>query len=353
MSDPLEQTMQRLLADHCSPQVVAAAEGSWSAPLWERLEQSGFTTVGVPEDMGGSGGDIVDAATIVRLAARYAAPVPLAETILLAGWACEAAGLPLPAGPLTVAMDSPDAPLVATRTISGWTIRGTSRGVPWARTATRILAVAHAAGANNCIGALVDPAHCELSSGINLAGEPRDDVTFPDVVLSADAVGLFDGDPADVLRHRGALARALQIAGALEGTLELTIRYATERTQFGRPIGRFQAVQHQVALLAGEVAAVTAAADGAVRAVAGGYGNLAVAAAKIRAGMAAGTAARLAHQVHGAIGFTQEHPLHHLTRRLWAWREEYGSDEHWAMELGRVVALHGPEDIWALVTSTM
>ena len=58
----------------------------------------------------------------------------------------------------------------------------------------------------------------------------------------------------------------------------------------------------------------------------------------MRVGEAAGTGAAIAHQVHGAMGFTYEHTLHHATRRLWAWREEFGNETYWAMRLGRMVA---------------
>jgi alkylation response protein AidB-like acyl-CoA dehydrogenase len=78
---------------------------------------------------------------------------------------------------------------------------------------------------------------------------------------------------------------------------------------------------------------------------------LALAAAKIRAGEAAGAVAEIAHQVHGAIGFTEEHSLHYLTRRLWSWRDEFGHEGFWAAELGRRVAEAGPDQLWPLITA--
>ena len=78
-----------------------------------------------------------------------------------------------------------------------------------------------------------------------------------------------------------------------------------------------------------------------------------IAAAKIRAGDAVAVATRVAHQVHGAIGFTDEHRLHYATRRLWAWRGEYGSAAEWAAWLGRRVAARGADALWGDLTQPL
>jgi len=128
------------------------------------------------------------------------------------------------------------------------------------------------------------------------------------------------------------------------------VRYATERKQFGRPIGNFQAIQHNLAILAGHVAAAGSAAEWAFRAADRGEPAFEVAVAKVRAGEAAGIGAGIAHQAHGAIGFTYEHSLHHATRRLWAWREEFGNETHWATQLGHMVAARGADALWPFIT---
>jgi acyl-CoA dehydrogenase len=144
------------------------------------------------------------------------------------------------------------------------------------------------------------------------------------------------------------------MAGALEAILELAVRYANERVQFGRPIGRQQAIQQELARLAGmtaeagmaaEVAACAAAERGVEDA------TFEIAAAKVVVGDAADAGPRIAHQVHGAIGFTYEHALHFFTRRLWAWRGELGGTEEWARVLGRAAVAAGPDGLWPLVTS--
>ena len=164
--------------------------------------------------------------------------------------------------------------------------------------------------------------------------------------------GAADAGAAAELRARFALARAVQLAAALEQVLAWTVQYAGERQQFGRPLGKFQAIQMELAEMAGEVTAVTALTDAAVQAVERGSADLVLAraAAKVRAGAAVEVVARLAHQVHGAIGFTQEHKLHHLTRRLWAWRDEAGSELAWARVLAAGLLADGPDGLWPALT---
>ena len=143
------------------------------------------------------------------------------------------------------------------------------------------------------------------------------------------------------------------MAGALHTVAAMTTQYAEERKQFGRAIGRFQAIQQTLAVLAGQTASAGVAADIAADAVASWGEGLApaVAAAKIRCGEAAGAGAAIAHQVHGAIGFTQEHRLHHLTRRLWAWRDEFGREAEWAQLLGEHLAAAGAAGLWRAIAA--
>src|SRR3546814_15581816 len=102
--------------------------------------------------------------------------------------------------------------------------------------------------------------------------------------------------------------------------LELTILYAQERVQFGRPLCKFQAIQQHIAVIGCESAAMMMAAHYAFSCADSGSPELAIMAAKIKTGIAAGKIASLAHAVHGAIGFTHEHQLHHYSRRLWSWQ---------------------------------
>jgi acyl-CoA dehydrogenase len=183
----------------------------------------------------------------------------------------------------------------------------------------------------------------------NLAGEPRDTITV-DAVLTADAIAPAPIDRA-ALRAAGAAVRTVQIAGALARALEITVTYVQTRVQFGRPIGKFQAIQHNLAITAGQSAAALAAADMATDALAEELSPLLIGAAKARAGEAASIAAGLVHQSHGAIGFTQEYQLHPYTRRLWSWRDEFGNEAEWNAVVGRIALAAGGDGLWPTLTA--
>ncbi len=206
--------------------------------------------------------------------------------------------------------------------------------VPWGRAAE---AVATLSGAAVRLAGRDD---IRFEPGASLAGEPRD---LPIAIGEGRSAPLPNALSADLVRGVGALMRAAQMAGAMEAALGLATTYANDRVQFGRPIGKFQAIQQQLALLAEEAAAALVAVESAAISLAEGRqsAEFALAAAKIRAGEAAGTVAEIAHQVHGAIGFTEEHFLHNLTRRLWSWRDEFGDEAYWAGLLGRRIAAAG------------
>ena len=185
--------------------------------------------------------------------------------------------------------------------------------------------------------------------GTSVAKEPRDTLHFTGPIL---AIAPSPVDTA-LLRAYGAALRCQQIAGALTRITAMTTQYAQDRVQFGRPIGRFQAIQQNLAILAGQTAAAIAAADLAAEALSRppAEAMLAIAAAKARAGEAASIAPGIAHQVHGAIGFTVEHSLHFFTRRLWSWRDEFGKEGEWAALLGRHLAAQGADRLWAEITA--
>jgi len=321
----LLQTIDRVCVDRCTKAVREAAEaGTWPADLWNALDEVGVVRAALPESAGGVGIAFEEAMLVLRRTAYHALPVPLAET-MVAGRLLVAAGLQVPDGALTVALTGP----------------GLAMRVPWGGQTGHVVVVSE-----DEVGFVVGAKATAVEK--NLAGEPRatmklDDVTF---VEKAPLPGALDRAMAE-----GALARSVQMAGALERTLAYSLQYAGERVQFGRPIGKFQAVQHLLAVLAAQVAAASAAADAAVEASAEKPDAFAVAVAKSRVGEAAGRGAEIAHQVHGAMGFTREHSLHYSTRRLWAWRDEFGNETHWQSRLGREIAAKGADALWPLLTA--
>lgn len=333
-----------LLDDRCTQQVVAEAERTgWAGALWDVLAAGGYPWISVPEAAGGVGGSVAEACAVLEAAGRRAAPLPLAETGLLAGWLLARSGLPVPPGPVTTAAG---ADLVVRRGGRGAVVSGVLPRVPWAREAARVVALAH--DGDGPLVVSVEPARARIEPGANLAGEPRDDVHLDEVALDADAVaGAPDGVDAEALRRRGALSRAALIAGAAGRVLDLTVAYTSRREQFGRPVARFQAVAAQLVQLAEQAESVRMAARvAAVNAEDGEPAFLDVAAAKAVASEAAGRAAALAHQVTGAMGMTREYELGQLTRRLWSWRDEYGGERWWSTRLGASLAEAGADALW-------
>jgi acyl-CoA dehydrogenase len=342
----LSETVTRLFTDLVTKEAIEAAErGAWPERLWKALEEGGLTLPMLPEAQGGAGGTWLDAHVVVRAAGRHTAPVPLAETIA-ASWLLATAGLEVPLGPLTLAPVFRDDRLSLLRAAGGWRVNGTARRVPWGGAAGHVVLVAEANSMPMI--ALVAGGAAAVTPDRNLALEPRDTLAFDDAPVLAAAPARVGADDPMLF---GALVRSAQLAGALESVLAQSVRYATERRQFGRPIGNFQAIQHGLAVLAGHAAAAGIAAERAFAAAEAGDARFEVAAAKIRAGEAAGVCASLAHQVHGAIGFTYEHSLHFATRRLWSWRAEFGSESRWSAELGRTVVARGADGLWSDLTA--
>ena len=333
----LSDSVNRLLEDHATKQtIVAAEEGAWPQTLWDELVANGLTRVLVPEEMEGAGASWADAYVVLKAVGEHAAPVPLAETIV-AGWILARAGLPIPDGVITL--------LEGDLLLKEGRLSGIAKRVPWARNASYGVALVKSGWGVEAV--LVPLEYAQLKQDQNLAREPRDTLIFERVVVTETGwVEL----PANGLRLVGALARSVQMAGALDYLTKQSVAYANERTQFGKPIGKFQAIQQQLAVLSTQSAAAGIAAAHACAAADKGEAAFEIAVAKVRADDASSIATSIAHQVHGAIGFTYEHGLHFATRRLWSWRAEFGSGAEWADELGRAAMERGADELWPYVT---
>jgi len=324
-------------------------KGSWKAPLWKALTDAGLPLSWVAEECGGSGASLAEGFGVLSAAGRFAVAVPLAET-MLAGWLLSQAKISSPDGAMTVAPASPKDRVALN---PDGTLSGRARCIPFAKDSKHFAVLAGGAGSLSI--ALIDAAGCRIESNLNLAGDPSDTVTLSSVqpIAIKPAPKGFD---QNTLMLMGAVARSLQIAGALESMLEVSVRYSNERVAFEKKISKFQAVQHNLAKLAGESAAALAAATSAADAIANGKSFddeifLEAVSAKVRCSEAAEKGAAIAHQVHGAIGFTIEHILHRYTLRALAWRDDFGSESYWAVELGKMVAARGADELWPLVAS--
>ncbi len=337
----LRETADRLLADRLTPQDRArVAAGEWPDDLWAAIDEVGLPAAILPEEAGGFGVPVADALSLLTVAGSHALPLPLADT-MLAGLLLARAGIEVPAGPLAVAQGS------EVRFDHAGRATGHAWCVPWGRHARTIVVLADGPGGPVLVA--VPQAALTVEPGADIAGDPSDAVRFESVAAES-APAPFG---AAELRAAGAATRALMMAGALGAVSTMTAGYANERRQFGRAIGQFQAVQQNLAVLAGQAASAAAAAGLAAEALAAWGPALlpAVAAAKVRTGEAAGQASAIAHQVHGAIGFTAEHRLHHYTGRLQAWRDAFGREAEWAQVLGRHLIAAGPDGLWPAITA--
>src|SRR5258707_9788035 len=143
----LAETCTRLFTDHVTTAVLEGAEkGEWPAALWQALEENGLTLPQVPEARGGAGGSWNDAFVVLMASGRFAAPVPLAET-MLAGSILAEAGLDAPLGPMTVAPVHLDEGLTLARQGGGFALSGRATRVPWGARADHVVVVADAGGA--------------------------------------------------------------------------------------------------------------------------------------------------------------------------------------------------------------
>ena len=346
MSDNfVAETAARIFADLADPQDInKARDDGWKAALWQALADNGLTLAWVPEEQGGAGAELADGFAVLGVAGRYAVAVPLAET-LLAGWLLTRASLKSPEGAMSVAPARPGDTITLN---ADGTLSGRARAVPFAKEAQ------HLAVLDGPSVALVETKACRLSDGTNLASEASNTVTFDRVIPLA--VAPARGIDQTALMLMGCVVRSVQTAGALEAILDMTVRYANERVAFERPIAKFQAVQHNLARLAGEVSAAMTAAYSAADAIARADTFdeavfLEATAAKIRSAEAAQEGAAIAHQVHGAIGFTAEHILHRYTLRMLSWRDDFGNESYWAAALGNRIAARGADEFWPLVAA--
>lgn len=304
---------------------------SFDAVAWGHLQDAGLTRLGSTAD---SGGGPLEVAVVLRALARHGVTVPVAETDVLACWLADRAGLEIPPdGPLTVAIGE-----------------GTTFArVPYAGDAAAVLLARRTGDALSVT--VADPSTLSITKGHNAGGEPRDTVT-----ADLDPASFVTVDAADELIRRGAWARCVQVVGALDAAVEFSVAHTRDREQFGRPLSAFQAVQHTLAGMAGEVERARAAANLAVAAAAehgfdSAATDYAVTVAKVTLGRVTPAVVTAAHQLHGAIGVTIEHRLWLATQRARCWIDEFGDTALYARRLGRLAL--SADDPWDVVVGAV
>lgn len=318
---------ERLFAQTSPPDVIRRAEqGQPPTAAWQACEDAGFADALVLEDHGGAGLGLAEALPVVLAAGRHLCPYPIAHTLLARAWLSRAQR-PLASGSIALAPHG--------LSVDGGRIAGLS--VAWARSADYVLA---SIGGQTWLlpmrAARVEPngVHGSLDGGASWT--------------LGDAERIEDPAPLDTL---AAAAYAGLIAGAMDRVLAMTLEYANQRAQFGKPIGRFQAVQQQVSVMAEQVWAARMAAQLAFQGDDGLPRPRLAALGKARASQAVPQVADIAHAVHGAIGVTEECDLQLYTRRLREWRLAAGSEAHWQERLGSDAIASGADALTYLRTA--
>jgi acyl-CoA dehydrogenase len=354
MSDSMiEQSASRLFSQNVDKGLLEKSEtGEFPEALWQRAVESGFGIALASEDAGGIGESWAAAYPILRGIGYWQVPLPLAET-MIGAQLLSMAGIEVPEGPIAIVEQGLDNEIAASGSGDSLRLGGKASRVPWARHCRWLLV--SLAGGGIALVDLQERGSIEIEPHLNHARIPTDGLNFDNaraVTQAANPLPQLDR-PVWTL---GAVARSAMLVGALEWVLEQSVQYASDRIQFGKPIGKNQALQQQLALMAGDVAAARmaalVAATDAPSSTSPDCGStvFSAAVAKIRSGEAATRATSISHQVHGAIGFTYEHMLNFATRRLWSWREEFGSDAWWAERLGRAAIGAGSKGFWPGLT---
>lgn len=319
-NDLFADAARQVLADRCTPAAVRAIEaGGRTAPaataLWQQLEATGLADALLPEELGGAHLTLAQAFGVLEQCGAHVLPQPLGET-MVARALIAAADLARPAGSIALAY-----------------------GCLLADGSLRCAMVSAGAVADSVLVQACDGWH--LLPATSAQREPQ--------ALALDAA--LEWTPTQVraaprmaapaqLETVQAVVVAAQMAGALLAVFQRTLQYANERQQFGRPIGKFQAIQHQLAVMSEHVFAARMAAQIGCSGIALVPDRLRVAAAKARCSEAALAVSEAAHAIHGAIGFTEEYDLQLFTRRLHAWRQSAGSESYWHGVAGAALLEH-------------
>lgn len=314
------EAIENILRDQCTPAVVRAIErGGETTALWQAIAGAGFLDLLRPEGEGGASLALPDLYVVIKHFGHYAAPLPFAESI--AARALLAPGVHLPSGPLTLAhtlVRKPDGSLHAPM-------------VPFGMVSDHVLA---AEGGQLLLLACAS-ARRRIPTGI--AASQAATLVWADE-CAAEPIA---GDAAAFAPMAAAVYAAL-MAGAMVRVFDITLQYCNERSQFGRTLGKFQSIQHQLAVMAELVAVSGIAAEMAFQVDSRVPRLLPSAIAKARVSEAAPEMANMAHALHGAIGVTEEYDLHLFTRRLHEMRIAHGSDSYWNRIVGdKVLASAG------------
>lgn len=351
----LKSSAQELLSRECPLTLVRAMEEDsrgYTDELWRQIVGVGWTGLVFPEQYGGTGGFFLDLAVLLEEMGRALVPSPFFSTVVLGGLTVLDAGndaqkldiLPrICSGQLIMTLALTEATVTyepwgvetsAERQGDSYLLNGTKLFVPDAQAADLILVAARTSSATDPAQGItlfmvpVGSQGLSISPLNTISSDRQYEVTFGGVTVPADStLGPVDGGWPVVHRalQRAIVGKCAEMLGGADAVLEMTAEYVKQRTQFGRPIGSFQAVQHHCANMATDVeGSRNIAYQAAWRVAEGGPAEKEVSMAKAWISAAYERVCATAHQCHGAIGFTKEHDLQLYTRRAKVQELTYG-----------------------------
>ncbi|MFV9474001.1 acyl-CoA dehydrogenase family protein [Advenella sp. RU8] len=301
--------------------------------IWSEIAGSGFLDVMLPEEKGGAGLSLKEAGNLFKLEGYFNLPVPFASTLLARSW-LDGSGQTIPEGSVVIATMGVQ--------ISEGQGQIVINKLPFGHRAARFLVLAN----QSCYLLAQEKAvvhevyHAGLFASVSWRLEEA-------IELEVSAQALED------LRNLAALAALVPSVGAMERIFEMTLEYANQRQQFGRPLSKFQAIQHQISVLAEQVWAARMAAQIACNSNNHHPDPNLLAIAKYQVSFVSDQVADISHAVHGAIGITEEYALHFYTRRIREFKSEAGTQSYWAKRLGHHVLGQEGETVLSMLTGEL
>lgn len=362
----IQETARDFLEGACPSDHVREMEGDprgYSPELWREMAELGWMGAAFPEEHGGSGYGFLDLCLLIEEQGRVRLPSPFLSTVVLCGLAVERFGsdeqkaehLPaIAAGERVLAWAETDPvtaewgePATAAADGDGFVLDGVKLFVPYAGAADHLLVAARTGGGSDeervllLVDAGADGVTSERLGTIDSGHACR--VTFQEVAVPGGSVLVPPTEGADAvrtIRQWGAVATSAEMLGGAQKVLEMSLEYARQREQFGRPIGTFQAVQHHCADMAVDVAGSRFITyEAAWRLGEDLDAAEVVSAAKAWVSDAYQRVCQRGHQIHGAIGFTEEETLQLYTRHAKAAEQAFGDGDHHRERVARQLGL--------------
>ena len=303
------------------------------ASLWQAILDNEYIAIGLQDT-----GTKEEAFQLMTLFGRYAIQLPFGQ-VVVANWLKERYTM----HDSQLAVIAYETNLKAERDDTYIRLSGNITALPVIGTALSILVFVEVEEHYYCVRIPYETLEFQLNK--TLSQQQQVTYTLNDVVISLQDTKPIRKAEVELFKSYQITATTALLIGALEKMLELTVEFVKQRKQFGRPLASFQAIQQQLAIFAGEVGAAKTAFLNAI--VEENQSIISASFAKVRASKAASISIPIAHQVHGAMGITEEYSLHHYTLNLAVWREQYGSERQLTIDLGKRAIASNVEELWS------